>query len=100
MQDAPKRLTVMTALRSAEFWLLLVAVVLSAFQQHWWVIVPLTVAGLAISSLPKYLTLWPRAEAVGAQHAWWLTVALSLLNSLAATCGCLLLGRVLAWLWF
>ena len=67
---------------------------------RWWVVVPLTVAGLTISSLPKYIELWPRARDVGAAWAWWTTVGLSTLNSLAAAIGCVLVGHLTRWIWF
>jgi hypothetical protein len=66
----------------------------------WIVVVPLAVAGLSISSLPKYIALWPRADQVGAEAEWWKTVLLSLLNNLAAACAAFLLGNLSRWLWF
>ena len=98
--DDAKPMTFGRALRSAEFWLLLVAAACSMSGLRWWVVVPLTVAGLSVSSLPKYIELWPRARDVGAAGAWWLTVGLSMLNSLAAAVGCVLLGHVTRWIWF
>jgi hypothetical protein len=66
-----KPLTVWRALRAAEFWLLLVAAMAAVFRVPWWVTVPLVMVGLSISSMPKYLELWPRARAVGAELEWW-----------------------------
>jgi hypothetical protein len=40
---------------------------------------------LSISSLPKYIALWPRAHEVGAEAEWWKTVLLSVLNNLHAS---------------
>jgi hypothetical protein len=34
----------------------------------WWVVLPLTLAGLSIDSLPKFVALWPRAQDVGAER--------------------------------
>jgi hypothetical protein len=62
-------------------------------------VVPLLVAGLSISSLPKYMTLWPCAKRAVVEGAWWHTVALSMLNTLAVGCGAFLLGIVARWLW-
>ena len=53
----------------------------------WWIVVPLTLAGLSVSSSPKDMELWPRAETVGAQAEWWKTVALSTFNSLGGSGG-------------
>ena len=79
--------------REPEFWLLLVAALASVFGVAWWVVLPLTVAGLSISSLPKYIELWPRAKAAGAEAEWWKTVLLSTLNNLAAACGAFVLRQ-------
>jgi hypothetical protein len=46
------------------------------------------------------VALWPRAQRVGADGARWRTVALSLLNSLAASCAAFLLGVVCRWIWW
>ena len=83
-----------------EFWLLLVAALASVLGVAWWVALPLTVAGLSISSLPKYVELWPRARAVGAEAEWWKTVLLSILNNLAAGCAAFVLGKLIRWLWW
>ena len=87
------------ALRSPEFWLLFVAAFAAAAGLSGWIIVPLTLAGLSISSLPKYFELWPRARNVGAEGEWWRTLALSALNSFAASCAAFLLGRGIGWLY-
>jgi hypothetical protein len=63
-----------------------------------WVVVALLVAGLSISSLPKFIALRQRAQRVGADWEWWVTVALSALNSFAAACGAYMLGVVARWL--
>jgi hypothetical protein len=65
-----------------------------------WVVVPLLVAGLSISSLPKYIALWPRAQRAGAERVWWQTVMLSVLNNVAAAGGAFLLGIVTRWVWW
>jgi len=54
--------------RAPEYWLLVAAMFVSMLGVAWWIVVPLTVAGLSVSSLPKYIGLWPRAESAGA-HA-------------------------------
>ena len=86
--------------RSLEYWLFVVAALASMFGLAWRIAVPLTVAGLSISSLPKYIELWPRAEAVGAEGEWWKTVLLSTFNNLAAACGAFVLGKLIYWLWW
>jgi hypothetical protein len=86
--------------RAPEFWLLLVAAFTSMWGVAWWVVVLLTVTGLSISSLPKYIELWPRARNAGAEAEWWKTVALSAFNNVAAACAALMLGKVIRWLWW
>jgi hypothetical protein len=63
------------------------------------VIAPLAVAGSSILALPKYIARWPRAKCAGTERAWWRTVALSMLNNLAAGCRASLLGIVARRLW-
>ena len=60
-----KPLTFWRAPRVSEFWLLIVAAVTSMAGVKWWIVVPLTVTGLSVASLPKYIALWPRARNVG-----------------------------------
>lgn len=102
--DAPddKPLTFLRALRAPEFWLSATAAVVAMFGVAWWVVVPLTLAALTASSMPKYIELFPRARdaGAGAERAWWMTVGLSMLNNLAAACGAFLAGLVTRWLWW
>jgi hypothetical protein len=86
--------------RLPEYWLLVAAALVSMLGVAWWIVVPLTLAGLSVSSLPKYMELWPRAEKVGAQSEWWKTVALSTFNSLGAAVAAFVLGNVVRWLWW
>jgi hypothetical protein len=86
--------------RAAEFWLLLAAAFVSMLSVTVWIVIPLTLAGLSISSLPKYIELWPRAERVGAQGEWWKKVALSALNSLADAVAAFVLGNLARWVWW
>jgi len=86
--------------RAPEFWLLLAASGVSTLGVTGWIVIPLTLAGLSISSLPKYIELWPRAERVGAQAEWWKTVGLSFFNSLAAAVAAFVLGNLVRWLWW
>ena len=88
------------AWRAPEFWLLLAACFVSMVGVTGWVVVPLTLAGLSISSLPKYIELWPRAERVGAEGEWWKTVMLSTFNSVAAAVAAFVLGRLTRWLFW
>jgi hypothetical protein len=86
--------------RAPEFWLLLAAAGVSTLGVTGWIVIPLTLAGLSISSLPKYVELWPRAERVGAQAEWWKIVGLSFFNSLAAAVAAFVLGNLVRWLWW
>ena len=92
--------TVRSARRAPEFWLLLIAALAAAAGVAAWIVVPLTVAGLSISSLPKYTELWPRVVAAGAEREGWKTIALSLFNNIAAGCGAFVAGVFTRWLWF
>jgi hypothetical protein len=95
-----KPFTFRRALRSPEYWLLLVASLAAVGGVAWWIVVPLATAGLCISSLPKYVELWPRVRAAGAEWEGWKTVALSIFNSMAASCAAFVFGIVTRWLWF
>ena len=95
-----KALTFRRALRAPEFWLLLVTSFAAVGGVAWWIVVPLATAGLCISSLPKYVELWPRVRAAGAEWEGWKTVALSIFNSIAASCAAVVFGIVTRWLWF
>lgn len=80
--------------RAPAFWLLFTASIAATMGLAWWVVVPLTLVGLSISSLPKYIALWPRAAKAGAQGAWWRTIALSTFNSLAAAPAAFMVGNL------
>ena len=97
-KDDERPPTFRRALRDPAFWLLLVTVVAGVAGMAWWIALPLAVAGLSISSLPKYISLWPRARDVGAEGEWWKTVWLSTLNSAGASTAAFVLGRVVHWL--
>jgi hypothetical protein len=99
VSDGDRPLSIWRALRSPEFYLLLTACIAAVAGVSAWVVVPMLVAGLSISSLRKYMALWPRARHAGVEAAWWRTVALSLLNSLAASCAAFPLGIVARWPW-
>jgi hypothetical protein len=98
--DEGKPFTIWRALRSPEFYLLLVGCIATVAGVGAWIVVPMLVAGLSISSLPKYLALWPRARRAGAEHEWRRTVTLSMFNNLATSCGAYVLGVVARWLWW
>jgi hypothetical protein len=100
MSDDDKNLTFLRALRSPDYWLLFASSVAGAAGVRAWLVVLLALAGLSVSSLPKYIALWPRAERAGVERAWWHTVALSMLNNLAAGCAAYLLGIACRWFWF
>lgn len=99
MREADERLTFRRALRAPEFWLLVAATLAAAGGVKWWVVVPLTLAGLSIASLPKYAALWPRAREAGAEREWLITVSLSMVNNLGASCAAFLLGIGIRWFW-
>jgi len=99
MSDADGRLTFRRALRAPEFWLLLAATLAAAGGLNWWVVVPLTLAGLSIASLPKYAALWPRVRRAGAEREWLMTVTLSMFNNLATSYAAFLLGAAIRWFW-
>ena len=95
----PDTLAPRSAFRSPEFWLLFVAAMAAGFGVSGWISVPGTIAGLLLSSLPKYLPLYPRAKAVGAVAAFWVTVLASVLNATIVGIATFLLGRAAWWLW-
>lgn len=91
--------TFLDALRSGEFWLLFAGALAAGFGVSAWITVPAVAAGLLISSLPKYAELFPRARAVGALAAFWLTVGGSICNAILAGLAATVAGRVISWLW-
>jgi len=97
MGDPGGRLTFRRALRAPEFWLLVTASLAATGGVQAWVAVPLTLAGLSITSLPKYAALWPRARRAGAERAWLIIVSLSMFNNLATACAAFLLGTAIRW---
>ena len=64
-----------------------------------WVTIPATIAGMLISSLPKYIAIYARAKAVGAVAEFWATVAASVLNAAVIGIAAFVLGRATWWLW-
>ena len=97
--ETERRPSFWQTMRAPEYWLLIVSALGAAGGLSAWGSVPLCMAGLSISSLPKYIALWARARDVGAERAWWQTVALSMANSLAASCAVFVLGAAAGWLW-
>ena len=88
-----------SAFRSPEFWLLFVAAMAAGFGMSGWICVPVTIARLLISSLPKYLPLYPRAKAAGAEAAFWATVLASVLIATTVGIAAFLLGKATGRLW-
>ena len=88
-----------SAIRSPEFWLLFVAALPAGFGVSGWVTIPATMAGLLVSSLPKYVALCPRAIAVGAEVAFWATVLASILSAGVAGVAAHVLGCLTWWMW-
>lgn len=97
--DDDKPVTFRRALGCPEYWLLIVGAVCAMLGVSVWVVVPLLMAALSVAALPKYVELWPKARALGAERAWWITVGLSMLNTFAAASGTYLLGIAIRWLW-
>ena len=95
--DAP--MSFRRALRSPEFWLLLVAAITSGCGVSGWIVVPATMTGLLISSLPKYGPLYVQAKAAGVTPAFWATVLASIGNAAVAAIAAFVLGRATWWLW-
>ena len=83
--------------RQPEYWLLLVTAAGGCVTRAWWVVIPLCVAGLSISALPKYIKLWPRAESTGHRKEWFATVGLSLLNSSGVASAAYMIGVIIRW---
>lgn len=92
-------LTFGRALRSAEYWLLLTAALAAGFGVSAWLTIPATMAGLLVSSLPKYVLHYGRAREVGAVAAFWYTITASLFNAAIAAVAATLAGRFTWWLW-
>ena len=88
-----------SAIRSSEFWLLFAAAMAAGFGLSGWVTIPATIAGMLISSLPKYIAIYARAKAVGAVAEFWATVAASVLNAAVIGIAAFVLGRATWWLW-
>lgn len=88
-----------SALCAAEFWLLLVVALSAGFGMSAWITIPACMAGLLISSLPKYVPLYARAKAVGAEITFWATLLGSIATAAAASIAAHLLGRLTWWLW-
>ena len=97
-EDGARPLTFWRAIKMPEFWMLLVTSGAGAAGGAWWMFIPLCVAGLSISSLPKYISLWPRARDAGAERAWWETVGLSIFNNAGAASAAFMLGIGSRWL--
>jgi hypothetical protein len=89
----------MRDLLRSEFWLLLVGAACAGFGLSGWIVVPAVMAGLLISSLPKYGPLYPRAQEVGAEVPFWITVLSSVAIALAAATAAFAAGRFTWWLW-
>lgn len=98
--DDATRMRGLRTLRAPEFWLLLVATSAAALGLSAWLVIPLTIAGLSISSLPKYVELRPRVRKAGVEREGYITIALSLLNNFATSCAAFVLGILARWLWF
>ena len=98
--DDEKPLTFWRALRTPEYWLVLTGAGCAMGGLSSWIVVPSIMAGLTLVSMPRYIELWPLAQATGAERMWWQTVALSMLNNFAAAVACVLLGRFLWWVWW
>ena len=61
---------------------------------------PLTAAGLLLSSFPNDIEQLPRARDVGAEWAVWQCLALSAFNNVACGVAAFVFGAGIRWLWF
>ena len=86
MSNGEKPSTFFRALFTLEYWALIVTAWAGYVGSKWWQALPICTAILFIRALPKYLKLWPLAVEAEAQAKWWETVALSVFNSLGASC--------------
>jgi hypothetical protein len=91
---------VLATLRALEFWLLMMIAISAGAGVSVWVLMGLGTSGLLISSLPKYVALWPRAGAVGAERLFFAALAVSIATSVATCAAAILLGWLSDWLWF
>ena len=98
-RDGHSPLKLGRALRSAEYWLLLTAALAAGFGVTAWLTISTTMAGLLLSSLPKYAPLYARARDAGVLFAYWSTVAASILTAGIAAIAATLLGHFIWWLW-
>ena len=87
------------ALRASEFWMLLITALSAGFGLSAAITIPACMAGLLISSLPKYAALHEPAKAAGASATFWATILASILIAAAASIAAHVLGRLTWWLW-
>lgn len=99
MNDDEKPMTTRRAFRAPEFWLLVVAGMVSMYGVRAAIVIPLVVVGLSLASLPKHLSLWSRARAVGAEWEWLITVAVSFVISLTTACAIVVFAAINRWFW-
>lgn len=99
MPNDDKPPTFLAALKAAEFWLLLVAAIAAGCGVSATITIPATMAGLLISSLPKYGALYPRAKAAGATAAFWMTIATSIALAAVTSIAAHAAGLMTWWLW-
>jgi hypothetical protein len=93
--DQVLRMSFLRAFVKAEFWLLVLTAAAGQMGLAWWVCVPLCLAGLSVSSLPKYVQLWPKAREVGGERVWWQSVGISVSGALAASVAAFVFGVAL-----
>lgn len=77
-----------------EFWLLMVTMVAGMARLDPLLSIGLSILGLSISALPKYVDHLARCRALGLMPQWLGIVALSLLNSAGTAAACYGLGRL------
>ena len=87
-------------IRAPEFWLLFAVVLAALLEIAWWITLPLAIAGLAVSTLPKFSAHWLRARAVGAERDWWKRVAHWFLRSVGASIAAFALGHAVGYVFF
>lgn len=86
----------MRSLSDPSPWIFAAALLCGLVGVPGWVAVPLGVVGGQATKLPKYLGLWDRAQAVGAGHVWWRTLAMSVALAVIVVAGSYAAGRIAA----
>ena len=98
-REEEKLFSLRRATRSPEFWLFVVAGIVSTYDVSASIVIPLVMVGLTSASLPKHFELWPKAREDGAEVKWLIRVAMSLASSLFNACAVVGLAHFNRWVW-